>query len=389
MTDHYRLRSLWRTTGPYYVLTSALVPIRNTFLYVFLILECVRFKLIFNAALHQPNPVITVLKFLVLWVPLYVGIAMQLGLFVGLSFGLAQLCKTRELDALHAVGCGLHQLMAPIAGLGLGIGFFGLIIIGWSQPLSLYESKLFLHDIEQSSNFLLAGTDLFFIKGRKTVMLDNISADGTEFERVFIYETHPDGKTVTSAGTSGRLMTNGGFNNLHYFVKSVDVMELAANGKNMENRTLNIATTSNMQNVTGPLENDNKAPFRQRGQSEYEWTMGELFAPETGSSVMIEPYKLSAELNYRLVQVLFIVLTPFLAALTVIEPRRNPGPIRFFLGMIAVLGFYQYMSYGASISRNNFLPPVITLWLPLAAVYAVTMLKFWKLAYRPAFQTAR
>jgi lipopolysaccharide export system permease protein len=94
-------------------------------------------------------------------------------------------------------------------------------------------------------------------------------------------------------------------------------------------------------------------------------------------------------MNYRLAQMLFILLMPFMAVVTVIEPRRNPGPARFFVGVIAVLGFYQYLSYGASISRNNILPPIVTLWMPVAMVYLVVLTQFWKLAYRPAFQTAR
>jgi lipopolysaccharide export system permease protein len=389
MNESIVLRSVWRTIGPHYLLSSAFRPIRNAFLYVILILECVRFKLIFEIALHQPNPVVTVLKFLGLWLPLYTGISLQLSLFVGLMFGFAQICKTRELDALHAVGYGLHQLMVPIASLGLGAGFIATVILGWVQPLALYDSKVFLNNIKQSANILLAGTDLFLISGPKTVMLDRISSDGNTFDRVFIYETYPDGKTVTSAGNGGRLFTDGGFNNLHYFVNFVDIMEIANNPKASGGDPAKISTTSNLQNVAGPFEKTANTSYPQRGVSEYEWTIGELYAAEQGKPAYIEPYKLSAELNYRLAQVLFILLMPFMAAITAIEPRRNPGPIRFFTGVIVVLGFYQYLSYGTSISRNNILPPITTLWFPLAALYVAVMTSFWKLAYRPAFQSAR
>jgi lipopolysaccharide export system permease protein len=386
MNDRSTVLSIWRSVGPNYLLSRAFMPIWNAFLYVILILECVRFKLIFNIALHQPNPVVTMLKFLGLWLPLYVAIGMQLALFVGLMFGLAQISKTRELDALHAVGVGLHQLMLPIASLGVGVGLLSFLIVGWIQPLSLYASKSFLHDLEQSANILLADTNLFFIKDRKTVMLDEISSDGSEFERVFIYETHPDGKTVTSSGTSGRLLSDGGFNNLHYFVHAVDVMEIAKNPKATNATLSKKSTTTSLVNVAGPLEKTEKQPYRSRGLSEYEWTLSELFAGEQGRPAYIEPHKLNAEMNYRLAQMLFILLMPFLAAITVIEPRRNPGPARFFIGVVIVLGFYQYLNYGTSISRNNILPPMITLWVPLGVMYAVVLTQFWKLAYRPTFR---
>lgn len=389
MNEPINTASKWWNTGPFYLLSIAFLPIWNTFFYVILILECVRFKLIFNISLHQPNPALTVLKFLGLWLPLYAAIGMQLALFVGLMFGFAQLCKTRELDAMHAVGYGMHQIMAPIVSIGGLIGLLSLLILGWIQPLSLYASKSFLHDIEQSANILLADTNLFFIKDRKTVMLDEISSDGSEFERVFIYETHPDGKTVTSSGTSGRLLSDGGFNNLHYFVHAVDVMEIAKNPRATDAALSKKSTTTSLVNVAGPLEKTEKQPYRQRGLSEYEWTLNELFAGDQGKPAYIESHKLNAELNYRLAQLVFILLMPFMAAVTVIEPRRNPGPARFFVGIVIVLGFYQYMNYGTSISRNNILPPMITLWVPLGTLYAVVLTQFWKLAYRPAFQTAR
>ena len=129
-------------------------------------------------------------------------------------------------------------------------------------------------------------------------------------------------------------------------------------------------------------------PYRPRGLSEYEWTLGELLFGNSAIPFQIESYKLSAEMNYRLAQLMFILVLPLMAAVTVIEPRRNPGPLRFFLGLLFVLGFYQYLRYGTSLSRNNLVPPWVTLWLPVAVVYVLVTAKFWRLAYRPAFQSA-
>jgi lipopolysaccharide export system permease protein len=393
MADYRTQKSSWRTPGPYYLLTSTFVPIRNTFVYVILILESVRFKLVLGIALHQPDPALSVLKFLGLWLPLYVGIALQIALFVGLMFGFAQICKARELDALHSVGYGLHQLMAPILGLGVVVWLLSILILGWLQPLALYASKVFLHEMEQSVSIMIAGTNVFLTREHRTIMLDGLSDNGNQFRRVFIYEVHPDGKTVATAGTSGFLLEEGDVKTQHYFVKSLDVMELtdkpsAGPGPGLGNE-IKDSTTSYLENVQGPLDRPAKSLYRARGLSEYEWTLGELLWGNSAIPFRIESYKLSAEMNYRLAQLMFILVLPLMAAVTVIEPRRNPGPLRFFLGLLFVLGFYQYLRYGTSLSRNNLLSPLITLWLPVAVVYVLVTAKFWKLAYRPAFQSAR
>lgn len=389
MDGRRNMKSSWRTPGPYYLLTSTFVPIRNTFIYVILILECVRFKLVLGIALHQPDPALSILKFLGLWLPLYVGIALQIALFVGLMFGFAQICKARELDALYSVGYGLHQLMAPILGLGAGIWLLSILILGWLQPLALYASKVFLHQMEQSVSVMIAGTNVFLTRGEKTIMLDGLSGNGNQFERVFIYEVYPDGKTVATAGTRGYLLEEGDLKNQHYFVKSIDVMELADRPNAGLGEPIKDSTTTYLENVRGPLDRPVKSPYRPRGESEYEWTLGELLRGNSAIPFNVESYKLSAEINYRLAQLMFILVLPLMAAITIIEPRRNPGPLRFFLGLLVVLGFYQYLSYGTSLSRNNLLPPLITLWLPVVVVYAVVTIRFWKLAYRPAFQSAR
>ncbi len=372
--------------GSYYVLGAAFKPMRNTFLYVILLLEIVRIKLVWTLAVHQPHPVMTILKYLGQWLPFYMGMALQISLAVGLMFGLARIIRSRELDAMQALGYSWLQLLTPVFTLTLAVMLSVFFIVGWLQPLALYYSKVFIHDIEQTSALMTDGRDLFTVDGRKTVLLDNISRDGKLFSRVFIYENFPDSKSVTTAGSNGKLLGSGELASQSYLVHSVDIMEVLYNSNSQipKSHTLTHAT-----DVKGPLNEVSSKIFRTRGESEYEWTMTELLASESETLPSIEKTKRFAELNYRLAQLIFILLVPFIAVVVIVEPKRNPGPFRFLIGLLIVLGFNQYLSMATSFSRGDILPPYLTLWLPLLVMGIFFLTQFWRLTSKPSFMTAR
>jgi lipopolysaccharide export system permease protein len=379
------LKNYW-SSGSFYVLGAAFRPMRNAFIYIVVILECVRLKLVWSIAIHQPHPASTVVQYLLQWLPLYVGLALQISLAVGLMFGLAKLSRSREIDSLHALGFGWMQLLSPILGLTLFVVFLEFVILGWLQPLSIYYSKALAHQIEQSSTLISDGTDMFAVNDQKTVLIDQISRDGNLFSRVFIYENFSDKKSVTTAGSNGQLIGLGGLANQTYSVNSVDIMEVKYDANH---NPLSSTTVTRTNNVQGPLRQFAQASFRERGASEFEWTLSELVAGKNLAETSIESIRKNAEINYRLAQVLFIMLVPFIAVIIIIEPRRNPGPMRFFCGILIVLGFNQYLSMATSFSRDNILPPNLTLWLPLTALTLLVIVLFRNKTMRPARGSAR
>jgi lipopolysaccharide export system permease protein len=381
------MNSAWLAPTSLYALSTTLKPMRNAFIYIILILECVKLKIAWSFTSHLPNPVWSVIKYLGQWLPLYTGLALQISLVLGLMLGLAQISRSRELDAMSALGQSLHQILAPVFMFTAVVACCVLAIIGWLQPLMLYQSASFIHDVEQSSVLITEGSEMFRIMDNKTVLIDGVARDGKQFERVFIYEVYPDGKTVTTAGTQGKLTGDGKLSDSHYFVNNLDLLEV----KNTEDTKYSKAfSVTRSVNVQGPLNIVGDLDFRKRGNNEYEYTFPELYS---GGDYLfnnnVPTASLNAEINYRFAQLFFILLFPFIAVVAVVEPRRNPGPMRFLGGLLFVLAFNQYLSMGTNISRNAILPPAITLWLPLALVTITVGYLFWKIAYTPAFKTAR
>jgi lipopolysaccharide export system permease protein len=94
-------------------------------------------------------------------------------------------------------------------------------------------------------------------------------------------------------------------------------------------------------------------------------------------------------LHYRIVQVLYIFLLPFIAVLFVIEPRRNPSPFRFLAGLLVILSFHQFLGMATAVSRKGDASVFITLWLPLLVLSLLVFLRMRWLSTKPGFNTSR
>lgn len=378
--------------GSWYVLQNALGPMRSIFIYSVLLLESVRLKLEWNVAIHQPHPFSATLKFLGQWLPLYSALGIQLALAMGVMFGMAKISRSRELDALHALGFSTLQLLAPILAVGVIVASFVFFILGWVQPLGFYYSKIFLHEVQMTASLMADGENLFRVQNGKTFIVEGISNDGRQFKKFFIYDpTNKAGQetAVVTAGSNGSIVGEGSISTQSYAVNAMDVMEMKATD-NAPLSNINTTTTStSLANVHGPINAVEDKGYQQRGENEIEWTLPELMSGGPDIPFKLSARNVNAELNYRFAQVVFILLLPFLAVATVIEPRRNPSPFRFFIGLLLFLVFNQYLSMGRSFSRSDILPPIVTIWLPVLIMTVLVLMRFYKIAYRPAFKTAR
>ena len=372
-----------------YVASVIFRPMRNIFLFVLIILECVRFRLGLNLAMHQENFFVLVFTYMSQWLALYAGLAMQLALAVGVMLGFSSLSQNRELDAMHALGFSLHRLLVPAIVMALVVAVADFFVLGWLQPLSLYNSESLVHQVQRVASLLPEGGDLFFTSGNKTVLIDGIAPKSNSFQKIFVYQTYPDGKSVATGGADGHLTIVEDDPNQYYDVHDVSMIQVVSPmGKNgpILPQSYNASAASQLR---GPVQAIDTSNFRRRGQSEWEMTFPELASATPPNRFNVAPMTINAELNYRIVQLLFILLLPALAILFVVEPRRNPGPFRFLAGLLTILGFHQLLGLAVSFSRTGQVSVLLTLWLPLLALALLVILRFRWLSLKPGFSSAR
>lgn len=371
-----------------YVLSVVLKPMRNIFLFVLIILECVRFRVGLGLAMHQDNFFGLVFTYMSQWLALYSGLAIQMALAVGVMMGFTRLAQNRELDAMNALGFSLHRLMAPLLGLAVLVAIIDFGILGWLQPISLYQSESLVHQVQRLVSLLPEGGDMFVTGNGKTVLIDGITPKSNSFEKIFVYQSFGDGKAIATGGAKGHLTIVEDDANQYYDVSDVRMIEVIKQGDNLKllPESYNASASSNLK---GPVQAIDTSTFRKRGTSEWEMTFDELANRKPPNGYQVAASYTWAELNYRIVQVLFVLLLPFIATLFVVEPKRNPGPFRFLAGLLTILGFHQFLGIAVSFSRDGRLPVTLTLWLPLILLATLVVVLFRWLSLKPGFSTAR
>jgi len=290
---------------------------------------------------------------------------------------------------MHALGFSLHRLMAPVMALSLVLSAANFYNLGWLQPVSLYRQANFVHELIKTTSLLPGGGDLFLTNGEKTALIDGIAPDSNDFKKIFLYESYKDGKTVATAGTVGTITVLENDPQQHYSVHNVGRMEIQLKKDiSPENLPMNYST-NNITKLEGPVNAFDMSGYRERGEWEGELTLPELIFGMPGSKFKINPVTATAEINYKFAQILFILILPFIAILAVVEPRRNPGPMRYLVGLLVILAFHQYMGIATSFARLGSISPLLGLWLPFIVLTGVVFMLFWNLSTRPGFSTAR
>ena len=336
--------------------------------------------------MHQENFFALVLTYMSQWLALYAGLALQMALAVGVMLGFTKLAQNRELDAMHALGFSLHRLMLPITALAVLAAVTNFAILGWIQPVSLYNSASFVHQVQRFVSLLPEGGDLFVTSQDKAVLIDGITPKSNAFNKIFVYQTYSDGKTVATGGAKGHLSILEDDPNQYYDVSDVRMMQIIISADKKLPESYDVSSSSQLR---GPVQAIDTSNFRRRGASEWEMTFSELAKKAPPNGYTVQDTKMLAETNYRIVQALFVLILPFLAILFVIEPKRNPGPFRFLAGLLTILGFHQFLGLAVSFSREGTIPVYLTLWLPLVILTALVFFRFRWLSTKPGFSSAR
>jgi len=127
--------------------------------------------------------------------------------------------------------------------------------------------------------------------------------------------------------------------------------------------------------------------FRKRGNESREYVLPELLklgwndatpkAERTGSQ---------ANFNYRMVEVVMMLLLPLLAVALAIPPKRSTSALGVFVSIVLVVAYHKVNQYGQSLAELGNVSPYVALWGPFALFSALIVWMFYRVAYVPGGQ---
>lgn len=346
-----------------------------------LMLLAERLVRLLDITLGKKNSFGVVFELLAYLVPHYLGTAVPAALFLGLLFGFNKLSKAHEIDAMMASGVGLHRLLRPAFMLALAFSVASLAIFGWFQPLTRYAYRSVLFDVKNVDAFYLAEEGVFMQAGSRTFIIDKLDRSTNSFEHVFIFDYNGPGGGETLTAERGVLVPVPG--------EVRPVLHLENGHRLLLERwpTLQAqgapppASIGEFTRSDTPLGRINKDIFRPRGDDERELTLPELYAQMATPPKGTTAQAMRAEFHRRVINILAMLILPFLAIPFAVGRARSPRAYRMAIALTLLVAFHEIIEQGAVAARTGALSPWLSMWLPMAGFAA---LAFW-LFYRKSF----
>jgi lipopolysaccharide export system permease protein len=365
----------------FYVLRQVVKPLAGAMAIGLLVLLAERMVRLLDTILGKKNSFAVVFELLAYLVPHYLGLAVPAALFLGLLFGFNKLSKDSELDALMASGIGLSRLTRPVALLSILLTLISAFIVGWAQPHTRYAYRSVIFDVRNIDVFYLAEEGVFMQAGTRTFIIDKLQRSTNSFDRIFLFDYRGPGGSETVTATHGKLIEIPGERRPVLRLEDGHRLKLDRWPFSNIQGDPPTAVVSNFVEAETPLGKVSDAVFRPRGEDERELTLVELWQMQDTPPKCSTKDQMRAELHKRLVDMLNLLVLPFLAVPFATGRRRGQRAYRFGLALIILIVVHEVIEQGAVATRTSGASPYLTMWLPFALVTAFAAWRFWLAAY--------
>ena len=136
-----------------------------------------------------------------------------------------------------------------------------------------------------------------------------------------------------------------------------------------------------------PIDLPKIEQFRQRGGKDKEYMLPELLKlgwnKATPAALRLET---QASFSYRMVEVVMMLLLPFLAVALAIPPKRSTSALGVFVSIIMVVAYHKVNQYASDVAALGRIDPIVALWVPFALFAVLIVWMYWRVAYVPGGQ---
>jgi lipopolysaccharide export system permease protein len=363
-----------------YIFRLVLMPMLAVFVVAASLLMLDKMLKLFDFVGSQGGPVQVVFSLLMNMVPEYASLAIPLGLMLGVLMAFRRLATSSELDVMRAVGLSYTRLLRVPYLMALVLAVCNLFIVSYVQPYSryLYEQLTF----ELSTGALGASIrvgEFNTLRDRMSLRIEQSRDEGRELIGIFMRVTEQKGQVLSITARQGRFLA------LHSNPDTV-ILRLT-DGQIVQNPVGQPPRVLAFTRHDLPIDLPSVEKFRMRGGVEREYFLPELLKLGWSKDTSEETRNVvRASLNYRLAEVVMILLLPLLAVSLAVPPKRSSSALGVFISIVMVVAYHKVNEYGEQVSSLGKIDPWLGLWVPFGVFAAIIIWMYWTLAYVPGGQ---
>jgi lipopolysaccharide export system permease protein len=363
-----------------YLAKLILVPLIGTLCLAAMLLILDRMLRLFDFVITAGGPVSVVWRMLANLIPEYLGLAIPVGLCLGVLLAFRKLALSSELDSLRAIGLGYGRLLVVPYIYALAMLAANFAIVSYVQPIAYYEYQSLRFELNSGALGASIKVGEFTNLGRRiTLRVEHSENRGTDLHGVFVRMVTRDGRSIAVTADRGTFLAT----------DDPDTILFRLSNGRMVHNAPSYRTPRVLRFVQQdlPIELPTIEAFRGRGDYTKELTLAELArigrdarAPEA------RRHAARANFHFRMVEVAMMLLVPLLAVSLAVPPKRSTSGLGIFVAIIFVVTYHKVNQQAESLGALGRIDPLIALWAPFLLFAGLILWMYWTLAFKPGGQ---
>jgi len=365
-----------------YLAKQIAVPLLGSLVLAAMLLVLDKMLRLFQYVVDAGGPVSVVWRMLANLLPEYLALGIPIGLMLGILLAFRKLALSSELDALRGIGVGYGRLLRVAYFFALPLMFLNLFIVGYLEPSTHYRYEGLRFDLNSGALGAAIKVGEFNRIGKHlTLRIDESQKKGTQLRGIFVQMDTDDGMSVAATADHGKFLSTDDPNVILFRLEHGRLIQDSP--KFATPRTLAFNT------YDLPVSLPVIEKFRRRGGTvSDELYLHELWQVGYGGKQPNLEQKLEAQaaFNFRLVEVLIMLMLPLLAVSLAVPPKRSSSALGIFLSILIVVAYHKVNQYAQSAATNGQINAVVALWTPLVIFAAMILWMYHVLAHKPGGQ---
>jgi lipopolysaccharide export system permease protein len=363
-----------------YIFRLVLMPMLAVFVIAASLLVLDKMLKLFDFVATQGGPVGVVFRMLASMFPEYASLAIPLGLMLGVLMAFRRLSTSSELDVMRAVGLSYTRLLRVPYLMAVVLACFNLVIVSYVQPLSRYYYEQMTFELTTGAlGASIRVGEFNTLKDKMSLRIEQSRDQGRELLGIFLRVNEARGQVLSVTAKKGRFLALR--ENPDTIILRLTDGQIVQDPPKGPPRVLAF-TTHDL-----PIDLPSIEKFRERGGAEREYFLPELLRIGWAKDTSAETRAIvQASLNYRLAEVVMILLLPLLAVALAVPPKRSSSSLGVFVSIVMVVAYHKVNEYGEQVSSLGKIDPWLALWVPFGIFAAIIVWMYYTLAYVPGGQ---
>lgn len=368
-----------------YIFRLVIVPMLGVFALAASLLLLDKMLRLFQFVGEEGGPVNIVFKMLASLVPEYASLAIPLGLLLGILLAFRKLATSSELDTMRGVGLSYGRLLRVPYAIAIVLAAVNIALVFYIQPVSRYYYEQLEYELRSGAlGASIKVGEFTTLKDRMALRIEESRNNGRQLNGIFARVSNTKGQVLSISAREGSFLATKDSRDTIILRLTDGTIVQDRSGGRADGDPPGVLSFSRHDL---PIDLPRIEQFRGRGDEEREFILPELLRIGwSDNSSKAQRDASQASFNFRLVEVVIMLLMPLLAIALAIPPKRSTSALGVFVSIVMVVTYHKINQYGQDVATLDRANPILALWGPFVLFAALIVWMYWRVAHVPGGQ---